>query len=81
MEQNFNNYAGIINVQDKYAESDNFYHIKGIAMKDETVILLEDKNVFEHELPMLNGQKTLFLLPKNSNYFTVSQVIENLKGI
>ena len=50
-------------------------------MKDETVILLEDKNVFEHELPLLNGHKALFLLPKNSSYFSVCQVIDNLKGI
>ena len=80
-ESNLDNYAGIFNVQDKYTESVNLYNLKGIASKDDNILLIEDKNALQYEIPTINGQNISILLPKHSGYLAVTQLIESLKGI
>jgi len=42
------NYVGIINVQDKYSESMNFYNLKGVVKQDDFLIVMEDRNTLMH---------------------------------
>jgi hypothetical protein len=48
VENNLNNYFGIFNIQDKYAESTNLYNLKGVGCKDDHLIILEDRNALNH---------------------------------
>ena len=32
-------------------------------------------------MPVVNGQKTAFILPKNQSYYSICQMIENFKTI
>lgn len=75
------NYTGIINVQDKYAENMNLYNLKGVVNQDEFLIVMEDRHNLVHEMPVIVGQKTAFLLPKNQTYNEINQMIENFKKI
>ena len=74
-------YTGIINVQDKYAENMNLYNLKGVVNQDEFLIVMEDRHTLVHEMPVIAGQKTAFLLPKNQTYNEINQMIENFKKI
>ena len=59
----------------------NLYNLKGVVGQDDFLIMMEDRNALMNEMPVVNGQKTVFLLPKNQTYFGVNQLIENLKAI
>ena len=75
LDNQLNSYSGLFNVEDKFVEQTNVYKIKGIGASENSFIFLENKNTLKCEIPLLEGQKALFLTPKNSSFLAVNQLI------